>query len=79
MASQRGTLADQFIQNRRKIEQNENNLNSYLKFDKVARHVADWEMKGEDLKKNKFIKARMTELRKQAAHQLEQRQSRLKE
>ena len=61
MTSQRNSLAEQFIQNRRRVEANENNLNSYLKFDKVARHVADWEIKGEDLRKTKFVRDRMTQ------------------
>ena len=78
MSKQRGSLAEQFVQNRRKVEANENNLNSYLKTDKVARHIASWDDKCEDLNKNKFIKARMTELRKQSEQQMATRQSKLK-
>jgi len=78
MSKQRGTLAEQFVQNRRKIEANENNLNSYLRTDKVSRHIAGWEDKCEDQKKNRFIQARMTELRRQAETQLSVRQAKLK-
>lgn len=78
MSKQRGTLAEQFVQNRRKIEANENNLNSYLRVDKVSRHIAGWEDKCEDQKKNRFIQARMTELRRQAEQQLATRQAKLK-
>lgn len=78
MSKQRGTLAEQFVQNRRKIEANENNQNSYLRTDKVSRHIAGWEDKCEDQKKNRFIKGRMTELRREAEQQLSSRQEKLK-
>lgn len=79
MSTQRNSLAEQFIQNRRRVEANENNLNSYLKFDKVARHVADWEVKGEDLQKTKFVRSRMTQLRHESNKQIVDRQCALKD
>lgn len=81
MATQtkRGSLAEQFITSRRKIEDNENTLNTYLKFDKVARHVADWECKGGELQKTKFVQSRMEQYRKRMEQELENRNQRVKE
>lgn len=73
-----GTLAEQFVQDRRREESKVNNLNSYLKTDMIARHVASWEDKGSQMNRDRFTKQRIGQLRKQFEEQSNMRRRKLK-
>lgn len=74
----RGTMAEKFVEARRKEEATVNNISSYLKSDQVARHIASWEDKGGNITRDRFTKQKIAQLRANYEQQTELRRSRLK-
>ena len=65
LSQTRGNQAEKFVSHRRKEEHNNKYLGAYLKTDQIARHVAGWEDRGFEAKKNRFTQQRIKELRAQ--------------
>lgn len=63
LSQTRGNQAEKFVSTRRKEEQKNNYLGAHLKTDQIMRHVAGWEDKGFQAKKNRFTQQRIKELR----------------
>lgn len=78
LSQTRGNMAEKFVHDRRREENNHRHLNTYLKSDLIARHVAQWEDKGAQTKKNRFTKQRIQELRAQFEAKNFQRKLQLK-
>lgn len=77
--TKRTSLAEQFIQNRRATERKENDLNAYLKTDKISRHVAGWEIKGREDEHKKFVDKKMGDYTNMMENQIEARRLKLKQ
>ena len=75
----RGTLEEQFVQDRRREEASLRDINAYLKVDRVARHVAAWEDRSSQMAKNRFTRQRIEQLRAEFERKSAMRRAKLKE
>lgn len=71
------TQSERFISSRRAQEDSINKLATKLKQETHEKHFANWEIKGQQVFKKKFVQGQLSELRQVAQQQIEERRERL--